>query len=165
MSEKGVSYQAAILPESILQGLAIDDTPDIFFNYFWEFMGVDIQNAYIEPWDFDNILDMIDIKVCEILQEYPEEEWDKIVIVQYKTYADKAKGGFVKVPIHAFHFTILWSAMKTKVYVKMCRARQGFALRQITETKGSIYQTSKYEGTMPGLRDYEQQEQKKGWKL
>lgn len=164
-SSQGVSYQTAILPQTVLEQLTVDDTPDLFYNYFWEFMGVDIQNANIMPWDFDNILDMIDIKVCEILQEYPEESWDDVVIVKYKKRIQT--GRIIKEPIYAFHLTILWSSMKAKAYLKMCRAREGFALRQITETKGHLTQHQKIEGgdyAVAAQQDNNPQKNK-DWKL
>lgn len=159
-----VSYQTAVMPESVIQKLTIDDSPDMFYNFFWEFMGVDIQNAYIHPWDFENILDMVDIKLCELFQEYPEELWDNIVLIKYITYIE---GDRIKRKIeHVFQLSILWSSMRAKMYVKMCRAREGFALRQLTESRS----TSKYEGMnpmMPYAGEYPQQQERKTskWRL
>lgn len=163
MAEKGqVQFQAAVLPDQVLEKLTIDDTPDLFYNYFWEFMGVDIQNADIKPWDFENVLDMVDIAFCEILEEFAEETWDKVVVIAYKTYLDKDGKQIVKEAQHAYHVSRLWSSLRAKLYVKMCRAREGFALKQLTESKGHLSQHQKIEGLNPGM---DHQEKKGGWRL
>lgn len=164
MTEGQVSYQTAVLPSTVLENLTVDDTPELFYNHFWEFMGVDIQNAYIYPWDFDNILDMVDLAFSNFLQEFKEDLWDKVLIVAYKTETHE-DGTEEKIAVHAYHVSKLWDMLRAKMYFKMCRSREGFALKQITESKGTLSQLQRIEGGQP-IPAMPGQQQKEGrWRL
>ena len=79
-----VVYQTTTLTPGIVETMIMDDSPEMIFNNFWAFLGIDIPIADIQPWDFENVLDRVQQICIEILEEYPEEMWDKLEIIQYK---------------------------------------------------------------------------------
>ena len=129
-------YQTTVLTPNMVQALIMDDSPDMLFNKFWAFLGVDIPVADIQPWDFKNILDSVDLIFINMLQEYPESEWEKVVIAEYENQI--IDGATVQVLVKAYKVVELWDAMRGKIYVKMCRAREGFTLKQLTESRSYV---------------------------
>jgi len=147
------------MPENIMERLTKDDSPDIFNNWFWEFLGVDVQNADIKPWDFKNVLDMVDIAFINILNDFKEDEWENVSIVAYNENRQ---------PVYAYHVTKLWDMIRAKMYLKMCRAREGFMLKQLTEKKSKTEQELRgYPGVPAPVTQggQPQEKQKEGWKF
>lgn len=169
---QGTVYQTATIPGNVLEKLIVDDSPGIFMNKFWEFLGVDIRIADIKPWDFDNVLDMVDVAFVNILMEFPETEWNKVVMVEYKRIAvidpnnPKNVLGFKMEPSRAYHISKLWDAMRAKIYLKMCGAREGFDFKQITENR-SMSEMKGYPTASPVMPQGQPMPQKQGsrWKI
>lgn len=134
-----ITYQAVTLPPNVMERITLDDSPESFYDWFWEFMGVDIQNADIKAWDFQNALDMVDIAFSNILQDFKETDWQNVVIAKFEQ-RPKSDGTVENIVIMAYHVSKLWDMVRAKVYFKLCRARDGFTLRQITESKSEIKQ-------------------------
>lgn len=156
-----VTYQTAVLNPSLVETMVIDDSPQILWNKFWAFLGVDIPIADIKEWDFKNILDFVDIAVFEILEEYPEEQWENVVIIEYETSTENGKT--VKTPIRAFKVSTLQNLLRAKTYLKMCRAREGFTLKSLTESRSFIEE--KTNAPMMSMPTQQPQEKKGGWKI
>ncbi len=143
--------------------MVIDDSPDVFYEKFWAFLGVDIPVAYIEPWDFINILDMIDIKFLNILEQYPEDEWDRVAVIEYEK---KIINNTLKlIPKRIYLVTELWDDVRAKVYNKMCRARGGFTLNALTEqrTKTKVEEVTSMEKSKSASKN--QQREKEKWSM
>lgn len=132
-------YQTATLTPNLINTLVRDDSPDLLYDKLWQFLGVDIPVAFIEPWDFENILDMVDVAFLDMMEQYPESEWDTVAIVEYSKV--KTGKGFKMIPKNAYLLVDLWHAVSSKIYTKMCRARGGFTLKAITEQRSKIDQT------------------------
>lgn len=162
MSEQGITYQPAVLPASVVDTLIKDDSIDELENYLWEFIGVDIQNANIKEWDFQNVLDMVDIAFINMKAEFKEKDWNDLAIVKYKIIRHN-DGTITKVPLRSFTIAKMWDAMRTKAYLKMCRSRDGFMLRQLTENRGSLEQ--KVSGSLQPIQPEEQEKKKSRWRL
>ena len=159
-----ITYQAMSMPQDIMQKITSDDSPDIFFNWFWEFMGIDIQNANIQAWDFENILDMIDIAFANILGEYKESDWKDLIITKVESV--QIDGKIQDRVVMAYHISKLWDMVRAKVYTKMTRAREGFTLRQITESKSEVKQHQTMSGyPQPMGMPMVNPEKKKGWRI
>lgn len=129
-------YQTAVLTPDLVSTLVVDDSPDILFDRFWAFFGVDIPVAMIMPWDFQNILDFVDISVYDYMQDWPESEWENVAIVQYEER--DVNGERKMVAVRAYKIIETWNTIRAKMYMKMCRAREGFTLRQLTESKSFV---------------------------
>lgn len=134
-----IIYQTATLTPNLINTLVRDDSPDIFYEKLWQFLGVDIPVAFIEPWDFENILDMVDVAFLDMLEQYPENEWDTVAVVEYNKI--KTENGFEMTPKNAYLIIDLWHAVSAKIYTKMCRARGGFTLKALTEQRSKMEQT------------------------
>lgn len=132
-------YQTAVLTPDLVNTLVTDDSPNVLFDKFWAFFGVDIPVSVIYPWDFQNILDMVDINVYNYMQDYKEEDWEDVAIVEYQEMEVEENEQTVRkmVPVRAYKIIETWESMKAKIYMKMCRAREGFTLRQLTESKST----------------------------
>lgn len=188
-----VVYQTTVLTPDMVQTMIMDDSPDVIFNKLWQFFGVDIPVADIKPFDFKNVLDFVDLAFVNMLQEHPEKDWENIAIVEIemklvKTMVCKKCGikyefdeklkncPECKKPVEEAEESVenikrgwkvieLWDAVRAKVYLKMCRAREGFNLRQLTE-KRSFLEERVHGVPMPAGLPQEPQEKKKGgWKI
>lgn len=131
-ASSGTIYQTAVLTPDLISSLIMDDSPQILDNKFWQFLGVDIPVADIKEWDFKNILDFVDLEFINWLMNYPEELWESLAIVEYEDVNGKL------VPKRYYNLIELWDSVRAKVYLKMCRAREGFTLKAVTESKTFI---------------------------
>jgi len=143
-------YQMTALSPDIVDKIVIDDSPTILFDEFWPFLGVDIPVANIQPTDFKIILLQVRRQILNILERYSESKWDEIKIVEYELAAQLDKQGnvvmrtigtgetarqepvYVKMPKHVYNLVELLNSLDSKVYAKLCRAREGFTLNALT---------------------------------
>lgn len=165
-----VSYQASTLPENILSNLVKDDSPEIFNADSWPFMGADIQNADVRPWDFKNVLDMVDISILKKLEEYPLKHWDVARIQKLKAVLDKEHQRIIQIVESEYHITRYWAQLYAKTYNKMMRARNGFQINALTTTRGILQQSQELRGYNPaalamGGQPVQAQQKTGGWKL
>lgn len=159
---EGVTYQAQLLTPELAQLLIIDDSPNKISGEFWEFLGVDIPVADIKPWDFWNILDFIDIDILNLLEDYPESEWESVAIVEYEEYKDETTGEITKTAVRAFPIKRIWDKLRAKAYVKMCRARDGITLKSMTTSTSVIDQNVVQKSS---TQEVGVNKEKRGWKI
>lgn len=139
-------YQTAVLTPELVNTLVRDDSPPILSENFWTFLGVDIPVSVILSFDFKNILDMVDLEFINMLEEYPEDEWENVAIVEYQERIITTEDGEkIKkmIPVKAYNLIETWQKMHDKTYLKMCRAREGFTLKRLTENRSIIEQDIK----------------------
>jgi len=133
----GVTYQTTVLTPTMVETLIKDDSPAILYDsenvQLWQFLGVDIPVADIREWDFKNIEDMIDLAFLNMLENYPESQHERVFVVEYENM--EVNGETKLVPVRKMKAIELWHAVRAKVYVKMCRARNGFTMRGLTESR------------------------------
>jgi hypothetical protein len=167
-------YQTSILNPGVIQNLIHDDSPIVVGDEFWEFLGVEIPVSDIKDYDFHTILTLVEERFLDILEKYPESEWDKVQVVQYgnrvvekETIEDGQKvihRTVERVPARIYNLLELWKQIHIKVRLKMYRAREGFTLDRLTTTRSFV----KEESNLPQMgMPYEQKgmEENKGWKL
>jgi len=157
---KQIIYQTAVLNPQIVESMVYDDSPPVLTDSFWQFLGIDIPIADIKPWDFRNILDMVDLTFAYHLFQYPEEEWEKVMIVEMEK--DKSTGE-IRI-IRAWNLARVWNDIRTKVYLKMCRARDGFTLNALTTSRQEITEKTNMPFA-PAVPEPQQFEAKKGWRV
>lgn len=163
------TYQIATLTPGLGDVLLKDDSPDILQNQLWQFLNVDLSTANLTDVDFLNIMDMVDIAFSNFLNGIPEDKWGEFQVKETVYDVDPATKKLVPVQTKLYPITELWDAMRTKVYIKCCKARYGFLMRVLTEQRSSIKQEYDERRTMaglpgmPGVPMPSQGEQKKGW--
>lgn len=157
---KQIIYQTAVLNPQLVEAMVYDDSPPALTDEFWQFLGIDIPVADIKPWDFKNILDMVDLAFAYQLYQYPEEKWDKIMIVEMVKDPETGEKKISRV----WQLTKVWNDIRTKVYLKMCRARNGFTLDSLTKSKQELIEHSNVPFMPTGMPQINTQE-KKGWKV
>ena len=165
MSGDEIIYQTTVLNKDLVETLIVDDSPNVLWHKFWEFMGIDLPVAFIEPWDFENILDMVDIAFLNIIEQHPENNWDSVAILEKSRNITK-DGQVIETLKHTYLIFPLWDSVRAKVYNKMCRARGGFTLRAITESRSKIEQNiNDNSPRTPEMMQMQQANtQRSGWK-
>lgn len=163
----GAVYQTAVLPSNILERVIVDDSPKEILDHFWAFTGVDIRVADIKSWDFQNVLDMIEVERINYLFQYPESDWENLAIVKFHRIVKTDKDGnkvVENVPVTAVRLEKIIDSLKSKVYLKMCGAREGFDFRQVTESR-SFQKMEGFPamGAPPTVQDNGSGERKKKW--
>jgi len=163
-TQGGVTYQMVTLTPGLADTLIKDDSPDILQQEIWQFLSLDISAANLSYVDMLNILDYVDIAFCNFLCGIQEGDWDKFKIEEVtwaKDPADPTGKKLIKVNAKSYVITELWDAIRAKVYIKCCKSRDGFLMRQLTESRSQISQDIRQQGgfgyPMP------QQENKKRW--
>lgn len=131
-------YQTIALSPDIIDKTIVDDSPLILFDEFWPFMGVDIPLANIKELDFKIIRLMARQIALDILERVGEEDWDKAQIIEYELV--KTKNGVEKKIKNIHRVVELLNKIDTKVYLKLCRAREGFTLNALTVQRSQIQQ-------------------------
>ena len=155
MSEEGKVYLTTSLQPDTIDRIVKDDSPAILFSEFWPFLGVDIPIANLKEHDFRRILLKVRRQILNILERYPEDEWDNIIIVE-KELVPKTDGeGNIlidrsdpekPVPIMVervattYRILELLNSLDAKVDIKMCRARDGFTFNGMTVERQHIRQ-------------------------
>ena len=124
-------YQMSVLNASLVESLVKDDSPEMIENWLWSVFGVDIPVADIKDYDFKNILDMVDIELVNKLQNEAETNWDNLAVVEYVIDPET----FEPKPVRYFLINDLWDSIRLKVYIKMCRSRDGMTFKGLTENR------------------------------
>lgn len=168
-------YATAVLTPGVIQNMIHDDSPVFIGEEFWEFLGVEIPISDIRDHDFLTVLRLVNKRFYNILEKYPEEEWDQIQVVEYKNKVSQREKivneekivtrEVERVPIRAFNLLELWDALETKVRFKMYRAREGFTLDRLTTSRSFVKEESNIPVAgypVPG-QPYQTGE-KKGWR-
>lgn len=158
-----VTYQMVTLTPGLADTLIKDDSPDILQTEIWQFLSLDISAANLSYVDMLNILDYVDIAFCNFLCGIAENDWDKFKIEEV-TWAKNPEDpkNPIKVSSKVYVITELWDAIRAKVYIKCCKSRDGFLMRQLTESRSQISQDIRQQQS--GFGGYPpQQENKKHW--
>ena len=159
-----ITYQSQLLTPELTKVLIMDDSPDKISKEFWEFLGVDLPIADIKKWDFWNILDFIDIDILNLLEDYPESEWENVAIVEYTESQDAETKQIPRIAVRAFPIKRIWDKLRTKAYVKMCRAREGITLKSMTTNTSIIDQNIRGMPAQP-TQEMGVTQDKRGWKI
>lgn len=136
----GTVYQNSIVPAHVLEGILMGvKQPTSLLRQFWEFQDLDIRVADIKSFDFQNVLDMIDLAVYMELFQKEEKDWSGVRFQETERVMLKTEKGDKLVDVVTLDMPIdqLQQALKAKMYQKMCSAREGFAFRQLTESHTS----------------------------
>lgn len=178
-------YQTTGLSPDIVDKMVVDDSPQILWNEFWPFLGVDIPVANIEPADFKIILLQVRRQILNILERYPESKWDKIKIIEWELQAAEDEDGhvimrtigegensrqepvYVKKPKMVYYLVELLNSLDAKVFAKLCRARGGFTLNAMTVERSHTRQdvNDNRPMVMPVQPANQAQESDGGWSL
>jgi hypothetical protein len=156
----GITYQLATLTPQLSDSIIKDDSPQILQDEIWQFLSVDLSSANLTDIDMLNILDFVNIAFANMLNALPEDQWDKFVIqeVQWVQLEDKT---IEKRVLKEYVINELWDAMRTKVYIKCCKSRGGFIMRQLTESRSQVSQDIRQTSTGGEAA----QAKKSGWRF
>lgn len=168
------TYQITSLSPDVIDRIVVDDSPTILYDEFWAFLGVDIPIANIQEHDFKIIRLMVRRQILNILERYKEDEWDKIMIVEYEYIPQKDDDGnlvmngdkpvLIKRQKAVYRLVELINSLDSKVYVKLCRARDGFTLNSLTVERQQIKQdVSDNRPVILPQQPLQQQEQGNTW--
>lgn len=163
-SQPTTTYQMVTLTPGLADVVIKDDSPDILQGEIWQFLNTDLSTANLTDIDILNIMDMVDIAFCNMINGLPEDRWHEFQIKETVWDTD-ADGKVVPIQEKVYPITELWDAIRSKVYIKCCNARGGFLMRVLTEQRSLMRQEYEERGVMryPGLPMPGQQEEKKGW--
>jgi hypothetical protein len=159
----GVTYQLATLTPQLSDSIIKDDSPQILQDEIWQFLGTDLSSANLTDIDMLNVLDFVNIAFANMLNAIPEDQWDKFVIQEIQwveVQDDKGNKYREKRVLKEFVVNELWDAMHAKVYIKCCKSRGGFIMRQLTESKSQVSQDIRSTSS-----DGSAQPKKSGWKF
>jgi len=130
MADEGnVTYQIVQNPLSNVDKIIIETAPHVIKDKLWAFMGVDIQLADVQEYDFDNLLDMVDIKFLNMLKEVPERKWnDMFLSIKYRNREGVNSDYIISI-------MQLWSDAKAKIYQHAMRGRGGFTMNAVSRSR------------------------------
>lgn len=161
------TYQLTTLTPGLADTLIKDDSPDIIQGELWQFLNTDISTANLTNIDVLNIMDMVDIAFCNLINGLPEDRWHEYQIKEVTWDADPKTGELIPINTKLYPITELWDALRAKVYIKCCNARDGFLMRVLTEQRSFMRQEYNEQGTnrfIPGAGMPLQETEKKGWR-
>lgn len=156
----GVTYQIATLTPGLAEVMVKDASPQILQEAFHEFLNADMSSANLSYIDSQTMRDMVNRSIMNFLSGIPEDQWDKVKIQEVVWDKDPKTGKPIPIVQKEYNINELWDAIDTKVFVKCCKAKDGFLMRTLTESKSSVNQVYEQRG-VPGVP----QEQKSGWKF
>lgn len=163
-SQPSTTYQLTTLTPGLADAVIKDDSPTILQGEIWQFLNVDISTANLTEVDILNIMDMVDIAFCNLINGLSEDLWHEFRIKETTWAKDQKTGKVVTIDEKIYPITELWDAVRAKVYIKCCKARGGFLMRVLTENRSSISQRYEEAGVMrmPGYPAPAQSQDKKG---
>lgn len=160
----GTTYNLVTLTPGLADVVMRDASPEVIQGELWQFLNTDISTANLTDVDFLNILDMVDIAFCNLINGLPEDRWHEFRIKE-TIWDTNALGKLVPLTEKIYPITELWDAIRAKVYIKCCKARNGFLMRVLTEQR--TFQEYAERGVMrfPGMAPMpgQAQEKKGGW--
>lgn len=159
-----MTYQSQLLTPELTKVLIIDDSPEKIGKEFWEFLGVGITMADIKKWDFWNMLDFLDIDILNLLEEYPESDWENVAIVEYTEYQEEGTGKIIRTAVRAFPVKRVWDKLRAKLYIMLCRAREGITLKSMT-TSTSVIDQRVREMQPQATQEMGVPQNERGWKI
>lgn len=137
------TYQMVTLTPDLARETLKDESPQVLQDEIWQFLNTDLHTANLTEIDFLNILDMVDIAFSNMLNGLPEDQWHEFKIREVR-WKKNAEGDIVPETVKEYSITELWDAVRAKVYIKCCGARDGFLMKVLTENRSRIQQS--YEG-------------------
>jgi len=154
----GITYQIATLTPGLADVMVKDASPQVLQDAFHEFLNADISAANLSYIDTQTLRDMVNRSIMNFLNGIPESEWDKVKIQEIIWDKDK-NGKLIPIVQKEYNINELWDAIDTKVFVKCCKAKDGFLMRTLTESRSQVSQLYEQRG-VPGP-----QQEKSGWRF
>ena len=159
------TYQLVTLTPGLADVVIRDDSPEVLQGEIWQFLNTDISTANLTEVDVLNIMDMVDICFCNLINGLPEDRWHEYEIKETTWDADQGTGKMVPINEKIYPINELWDAVRAKVYIKCCNARGGFLMRVLTEQRSLMRQEYEERGVnrLPGVPMPGQESEKKRW--
>lgn len=164
-SQGGTTYQLVTLTPGLADKVLVDQSPDILQGEIWQFLNTDLTTANLTEIDILNIMDMVDIAFCNVINGLSEDKWHEYQVKEV-TWDTDPEGNLIPVNEKIYPITELWDAVRAKVYIKCCNARNGFLMRVLTEQRSLMRQEYEERGVnrFPGMPMPGQEETgKKRW--